>query len=221
MPKSWPPLALLLAAALLVASCGGRTREPPQGVASGGKGSAGAGGKPSEQACEATDADCYAAAGIDQSCSAHADCKLSWRSCCPGCSEPSAAELVALNQTSRSLVEAGVCSGASASAGCDDCLPPTNPRLYPACVEGWCRVLDVSAHASCTRGHECQLVTKDCCDCGGDYSLEGVMSVNLSHPGHAHCVGVGCDGCLSPGPMGPMPFCSARGLCGILDYHIQ
>ena len=166
--------------------------------------------------CDRAHDSCYAAQGLLRQCAQHSDCSLRPRTCCPGCGVPTADSYLALGRDALSPVEAMTCLG-DASAGCLECESGTNPTVYAACIDSQCSVVDVSASGSCLIDSDCRLVSKDCCDCGGDFSEWGVMSVNYSYDKPQRCEGVGCDGCVPNNPSNTYAMCLPdRGTCGLV-----
>jgi hypothetical protein len=166
--------------------------------------------------CDRAHDRCYAAQGLLRHCARHSDCSLLPRACCTGCGVPTADSYLALGRDALSPVQAMTCLG-DPSADCLDCDSGTNPSLYAACIDAQCSVVDVSASASCLIDSDCRLVSKDCCDCGGDFSERGVMSVNYSYERPQRCDGVGCDGCIPNDPSNTFAVCLPdRGACGLI-----
>lgn len=169
----------------------------------------------SMEACDRAHDVCYDRAGITRTCNSHADCKLTPRDCCPGCGELRADRLLGMHVSSTTLGEAGLCR--DPSDVCVDCDFSLSPTHYPACIEGICSVVDVSEFGRCLIDTDCRLVSKDCCDCGGDFSEWGVMSVNYSYDRPERCDGVGCDGCVPDDPSNIYAMCETeRGVCGLI-----
>lgn len=168
------------------------------------------------EACDRSHDVCYERAGITRACTGHAECVLAPRNCCPGCGELRADRLLGLQVTSTSPREAGVCH--DPSDVCVDCEFSLSPTHYAACVDGSCSVVDVSEYASCEIDADCRLVSKDCCDCGGDFRHSGVMAVNRSYVRPERCNGVGCDDCVPAAPSNTFAVClTDRGICGVIS----
>lgn len=166
--------------------------------------------------CDRAHRDCYAEQGLTRACERHSHCALSPRTCCFPCGTPVADAYIALRFDATSPQSAGLCLG-DPDAGCPECEQGKNPSVHAACIDGECSVVDVTASAACQMHEDCQLVTKDCCDCGGDFSQWGVMSVNDSYVRPERCDGVGCDGCVPEPPTEFGPRCdSERGVCSII-----
>jgi hypothetical protein len=166
--------------------------------------------------CDRAHDPCYAAQGVLRHCIGHSDCSLVQRTCCPTCGSPPADAYMAVGREGLSPVEAMSCLGDS-SAGCPECESGTNPSVYAACIDAQCSVVDVSEFGSCLIDTDCRLVSKDCCDCGGDFSDWGVMSVNYSYDRPERCNGVGCDGCVPDDPLNIYAVCKTEhGVCGLI-----
>ena len=156
---------------------------------------------PSANECDAAFNECYERVGIRRSCTRHSDCQLQLRTCCGPCVPPLGSALLGTRVTSPGLRET-VCG----DVACDDCYTPPSTTAYAACIDGLCGVIDVTEQAACDTDADCRLVTKNCCECGGDFTFEGVMAVS-SDPLRPECAGVGCDGCLPPRPEGIYGAC--------------
>jgi hypothetical protein len=168
------------------------------------------------EACDRAHQDCYVDDGLRRDCREHSDCVLVPRTCCTPCVPPSADAHLALRFDANSPQSLGLCLG-DPEGDCPECEQGSNPAVYAACIDAQCSVVDVSASAACRFDEECRLVTKDCCDCGGDFSRWGVMSVNDSYVRPERCDGVGCDGCVPEPPNQFAPYCdSERGICSII-----
>ena len=166
--------------------------------------------------CDRAYTGCYAARGLLRKCAKHSDCSLVQRTCCPACAVPRADAYLALGRGGLSPVEAMTCLG-DPSGDCLDCESGSNPSVYAACVDGQCSVVDVAEFGSCLIDTDCRLVSKDCCDCGGDFSEWGVMSVNYSYVRPQRCDGVGCDACIPRDPLNTFAMClTDRSTCGLI-----
>jgi hypothetical protein len=167
------------------------------------------------EACDRAHDICYERAGITRTCTSHAECRLTPRDCCPGCGELRADLLLGVRVDASTPREASLCRDPSDI--CVDCDFSLSPTHYPACIDGICSVVDVSEFASCLIDTDCRLVSKDCCDCGGDFSQWGVMAVNYSYARPQRCDGVGCDDCAPDAPSNIYATClTDRGVCGVL-----
>jgi hypothetical protein len=170
----------------------------------------------SMEECDRAHDGCYAARGLLRHCAQHSDCSLVPRTCCPGCGLPTADSYLALGRDALSPVEAMTCLG-DRGASCPECESGVNPSAYAACIDAQCSVVDVTGFASCLINTDCRLVSKDCCDCGGDFSEWGVMSVNYSYARPPGCDGVGCGGCIPSNPANVYAVClKDRNVCGLI-----
>jgi hypothetical protein len=158
---------------------------------------------PSADACDHAYRACYAEHGVSRACAVHADCVIQSRSCCQSCApvDDPGQILMATAATAPTLGDAGICVG-DPQGGCDPCAPYEYSSVYSACVAGECRLLDLSDRATCQTAADCRLVTKDCCDCGGDFSVFGLAAVDASfvrpdycptNPTCAECAGGSTD----------------------------
>jgi hypothetical protein len=170
-------------------------------------------------ACDHAHRECYAARGLNRECATHADCLLQDRRCCPTCGggNPAAGDsLIATNITSPSPRDVGICEG-DPQSGCDPCAPFEFVSAYPACIEGECRLLDVTPNAACNVQDECRLSTKDCCECGGDFSASGLIAVS-SYARRDYCdPDEACPECEGgPPPENAQASCDMQlGLCRV------
>jgi hypothetical protein len=165
-------------------------------------------------ACDLAYQACYSSRGLQQSCYTHADCALVSRTCCPSCGQASADGELALNVDSKTPAEAGLCEP---ELSCPDCASFPNPQLYAVCLDG-CRAVDVGEQAACESDVDCRLTSKDCCDCGGDFSPAGVMAVGRGYTKPEHCAGIGCDECVPSDPPGLRAVCDA-GACAVREVR--
>jgi hypothetical protein len=166
--------------------------------------------------CDRAHDSCYTALGLLRHCAKHSDCSLVQRTCCPACGVPAADSYLALGRGARSPVEAMTCLG-DRSAACVECESGTNASVYAACIDAQCSVVDVAEFASCLIDTDCRFVSKDCCDCGGDFSQWGLMSVNYSYVRPQRCDGVGCDDCVPNDPLDLYAVClTDRNVCGMI-----
>jgi hypothetical protein len=156
-------------------------------------------------ACDSAYSACYAESGIDRTCTKHSDCTQESRTCCPSCTYPDASQLFALNRNSPTLRETGACLGPEGP--CGTCFLDTSATVYPSCIDGICQMLDVTDQATCQADADCRLTSKDCCDCGGDFSAHGLMAVSNGYTHGPRCEGVGCDGCVPSDPVGIHATC--------------
>jgi hypothetical protein len=176
---------------------------------------------PSMSLCDRGYDGCYEHAGVQRACSQHQDCALQPRLCCPPCTTPVADQLFAAHRDGPRLEEVGACLG-DATSGCATCTAGQSSAIYPACVDGQCTVLDVSAYAACSTGEDCRIRTKDCCVCGGDRSVAGVIVVNASFSQPDYCAAsLACDDCDAE-PSDALPVCDqGTERCVILSFHIE
>jgi hypothetical protein len=167
-------------------------------------------------ACDHAHRACYAEHGVSRACTTHADCVVQTRTCCASCSpgsDPGSA-LMATSADAPALRDAGICAG-DPQAGCDDCAPPELYSVYAACHEGECRLLDLTPHASCQSAANCRLVTKDCCDCGGDFTSPGLAAANSNFTRPDYCAAtLLCAECAGTLPDNARPLCRS-GTCAV------
>jgi hypothetical protein len=146
-------------------------------------------------ACDRAYSACYARVGVTRSCSSHGDCRIQPRTCCSACNTPERWTLIATNHSSETPRDAQVCLGdPSEECGLCDPLDEAELGLYPACVEGQCTILDVVEEATCQTSDQCQLVSKDCCECPGD-ARSGLVAVSKSATSLPFCADQTCAPC--------------------------
>jgi hypothetical protein len=159
--------------------------------------------------CDRAYRECYAERGIRRACSSHGDCVVQTRACCEACgpSGDPQAQLIATTADSPTPRAAGICIG-DPEGGCDDCVGYVEPAVYAACVEGECRLLDVSDQANCQTVDDCRFVTKDCCPCGGDFTAPGLLGVDASFSQPEYCpADQACPECEGGMPSGARMSC--------------
>lgn len=160
---------------------------------------------------------CYVEHGVPRVCKTHADCQVVSRTCCSSCSQtddPGQA-LMAVSIDAVDLNAARICNG-DPSGGCDDCVPFEYWSVYAACVEGECRLLDVTPHAHCETAADCHLTTRDCCSCGGDFTSSGLIAVDSSFVTPDYCsVDVGCPECEGDAPQSNARLSCREGVCSV------
>lgn len=149
----------------------------------------------SADACDRAQGPCYAESGVTRQCATHADCVLQFRSCCGPCGVPEGDLYIATRVDSPNLNDAGICRG-TPNGACLDCVSLENPAIHAACVDGECSVLDLTDHGECASDQDCRVTTKDCCECGGDFSSSGAIAVTQSFTSHDYCDSPTCDPCV-------------------------
>ena len=164
--------------------------------------------------CDSAYQACYAKRGVLRSCVTHSECRIQYRTCCPGCDTPGVASFMATTMPSAALDQAGICIG-DPTGPCNNCLPGQNPALYSACIEGECRMVDLSEQAACKTSADCQLLSKNCCDCPED-SRTDLVSVNKSTTSLPFCPALGCEACVYEPDRQVGSTCNAElGKCGM------
>jgi hypothetical protein len=143
--------------------------------------------------CDSAFKACYAKRGVTRACATHSDCRLQFRTCCGECSLPGRDSMLATSTTSASLVEAGMCIG-DPNAGCPDCVTDHNPTLYSVCLDGECRMADVTAQADCETNDDCKLLSKSCCQCPEDVRTD-LIAVSQDTRYLPFCAALSCEAC--------------------------
>ncbi len=141
-------------------------------------------------ACDAAYAACYSEQGVLQACSGHAECQVLSRTCCESCGVPEADTLIATSLRVQSLRDVAACIG-DPDGGCTGCVTTANPLISARCVEGTCQLVDVTEQAECQTSDDCQLVSKDCCECPEDARSGFVAMSKNTAPSFCND-----DGCL-------------------------
>jgi hypothetical protein len=159
--------------------------------------------------CDRAYRSCYAERGIGRACTTHGDCVVQTRLCCEPCSAAADPQdvLIATTSDSPTLRNAGICLG-DPEGGCDDCVGAIHRGAYASCVEGECRLLDVTDQAKCETVEDCRFVTKDCCPCGGDFTGAGLLAVDASFTLPEYCpADQACPECEGDMPSGALLAC--------------
>lgn len=141
-------------------------------------------------ACDAAYAGCYSEQGVLQACSGHGDCHVLARTCCESCGMPEPDSLIATYSRLTSLRDVAACIG-EPEGTCPACPSAPNPYVSARCVEERCQLVDVTEQADCQTHDDCQLVSKDCCECPEDPRSGFVAMSKKTAP--SFC---GEDGCL-------------------------
>jgi len=107
---------------------------------------------------------CEGKQGHAHSCAHAEDCMLIARSCCGHCGAPASGDVLAV-PADAAIDRPSRCVGAS----CPRCHGEADPRLVATCTrEGRCAVLDLSRSrlSACATDAQCEVVARDCCECG-------------------------------------------------------
>ena len=90
---------------------------------------------------------------------------------------------------------------------------PQDPTLIATCNAGVCEVVDLQAHSvtECGDPNDCRLRTHDCCECGGDQSMEGLIAINRS--GESDFSALVCDSQMGCALCQPLPPANAIADC--------
>ena len=153
---------------------------------------------------------------VNRSCSAPVDCIVVSQSCCGNCGQPSRDDAIAIHRDARSAHRDNVCDEGT---GCPACAAPRDPTLIATCTAGQCEVVDLLEHSSgeCSDSMDCRLRTIDCCECGGDISMEGIVAVSNEGdfaPLVCDPAGQGCPECAPIYPEEASAVCTS-GQCTV------
>jgi hypothetical protein len=150
--------------------------------------------------------------GDYSACTLSSECVVVPASCCGSCGAATRGDAIAVNMDELSAYRTSVCGE---MMGCPACYMAQDPTLVATCDAGRCEVVDLRAEdlTSCMVDTDCQVRTHDCCECGGDVSLEGLIALPLASYGDL--MDLVCD----EGSSEPCPECApvypmeASGVC--------
>jgi hypothetical protein len=148
--------------------------------------------------------------GGQGNCQVSSDCTLIPTSCCGQCGAATRDDSIALPASEVSDYRIDNCGPV---VGCPACYQAQDPNLIAACVQNECRVVDVLELQlnACSTDADCRLRTHDCCECGGDQSIEGLISINASAEGDLVDLvcdpNTACDECAPLPPLDATPIC--------------
>jgi hypothetical protein len=151
-------------------------------------------------ACDRAHAQCYEQHGVSLACTRHSDCALADRTCCGACNS-SFPWVMAQSSWPIRLIDAGICIPVASCSGCE-VQALFSAGLDALCLEGMCTAIDLGESAYCDTDADCHVRTKDCCECGGDTALNGVMAVGKSYPSRPDWCprDQACDACMPTYP---------------------
>lgn len=174
----------------LTAACGGSST----GGAGGAAGSGGAGGA----------AGAGGTAGL-AACGRTSECVVVPESCCGTCGMATAGDAIAVAAAKANEHRTAACAG-QGGGGCPLCAGQEDPTLLATCRSGECAlvVLTTDPITECSASTDCRLRTSDCCECGGDTSVAGLIAVRAdSESTYAEMAcddGQGCPECAPQYP---------------------
>jgi hypothetical protein len=138
------------------------------------------------------------------------DCILRSASCCGQCGAATRGDAIAVNVAHQSDYASSVCGTGTA---CPECASPQDPTLGASCQSGKCAVVDLQVLplTECQSDSDCRIRTRDCCECGGNVSLESLIAIrNDAEAAYAAIAcdpGQGCDDCMPVYPVGATAAC--------------
>lgn len=153
------------------------------------------------------------------SCTVSSDCIVVPASCCGSCGAATRGDVIAINSDQLGDYRDSVCD----MMGCPACYMVQDPALVGTCNAGTCEVFDVRAAdlSECAVATDCRVRTRDCCECGGDTSMEGLLAIPIAAE-NAY-MDIVCDegtmtGCPECAPIYPMEaaaVCDPDGHCNV------
>jgi hypothetical protein len=154
------------------------------------------------------------------SCSMSSSCIVIPASCCGACGAATREDSIAVNASRASAYQASVCPK---SPACPACYMEQDPTLVATCASGRCAIVDVleQPFAACTDDAECRLRSRDCCECGGDVTSAGLISIRTD--GEGAYMDIVCD----EGSSTPCPECApvyppeAAAACDVAEGHCR
>jgi len=109
-------------------------------------------------------------------CEVSSECVVVPVSCCGSCGAATRGDAIAINSDQAGAHRMSVCGP---MGDCPACYMPQDPTLVATCNAGRCEIVDLRDDdiAACAEASDCRIRTKDCCECGGDTSMEGLIAI--------------------------------------------
>jgi hypothetical protein len=153
-----------------------------------------------------------------QACDGNEQCVVVPESCCGTCGAATPGDAIGVNVTQAGAYRALACEG---HAGCPACYVDQDPTLVGTCAAGRCAVVDLEEHAvtACAADEDCRLRTRDCCECGGDATVTGLIAIRAD--AEAAYVALVCNAdtaCAECAPIYPdeaSAVCTSAGHCAV------
>jgi hypothetical protein len=151
-------------------------------------------------------------------CGAPGECIVRPESCCGQCGAATRGDAIGVNAAQQAAYVAIACAGGT---GCPECYTPQDPTLLATCAGGACAVADLLELplTECTADADCRIRTRDCCECGGNTSLEALIAIRADGEAAFTALacdpGQGCDDCLPSYPPPAQAECHA-GRCAVI-----
>ena len=154
-------------------------------------------------------------------CSGSMQCVVRPASCCGNCGQPSADDMIGVNQAHLSDYAMSVCRDA---LDCPACAGMPIPSLTAICAEGRCEALDIASSGlsdGCTEDRDCIVRPNRCCYGCGMVTRETLIAVRRDAANDLHAllrcpgiaVGDGCPYCEYRLPPDISAECNAEGQC--------
>lgn len=192
--------SFVLACAVALAACGGRTEDLGAADASTSDASG-------DVASDSKPAD---APGPDlAACGGPGECVLATNGCCGPCGFPALSDFTAVNEKNVEAFRKLTCPNPE-DAVCPGCPTGIDKSLMAFCESGTCKPIDLRTHpfSMCDSDDDCVLRTSECCECGGDTS--NPITINeASRSDYASVVCKPSTGCPECAPVYPAvkPIC--------------
>jgi len=151
-------------------------------------------------------------------CTASSECIVVPASCCGSCGAATRGDAIAVSTSRASAYSTSVCPD---GAACPACFMEQDPTLVATCEAGHCALVDVltEPYAACTDDADCKLRSSDCCECGGDVSSAGLISIRADGEG-AYMDTVCDEGASEPCPeCAPTYPADAAAACDVAAGH--
>jgi len=151
-------------------------------------------------------------------CEDPSDCTVTPNTCCGECGDPTLEGSTAVNRDREAEFRDLLCADAGV---CPECETGWNPSIVATCNAARCAAVEISRLplAACTTDDDCVLRTRDCCECGGDTSIESLIALRpdglIDYLGLVCDTGAICDDCLPSYPPEVQPACVA-GVCEVV-----
>jgi hypothetical protein len=148
-------------------------------------------------------------------CRTHSDCAYLPKGCCEPCRRATAEDYYAVAADRVDDVrERLMC----ATTSCADCAGLARPELNVACIEGICRMVDLTERpevSACAAHQDCMLRFAGCCECDSAVTNVVIAVSNVEAYEELVCRdGAACGDCELRYPADAVPFCK-HGQCQV------
>lgn len=131
-------------------------------------------------------------------CAEPSECVVTPNTCCGECGEATLEGSTAVHTERASELSELLCADLEV---CDACEGSPNASIVATCNAARCAAVEISRLplAACTTDEDCVLRTRDCCECGGDTSIESLIALRpdglIDYLGLVCDTGAICDDC--------------------------